>query len=118
MTHAKTPNPKMPGPRRLFGKTVQWMKAKKAAMDAAHDFAVPGERQFRQGEARRGTGAVWQWAQAKRAAADAAHAQHLPGQMMYRRGPRAATGTAWQWHRAREEAMVHAWRRPIGSGRG
>lgn len=117
MTTRKTPNPKMPGQRRMFGKTLQWMKAKRAAQDAAHEFTLPGEHAYRSGEARRGTGVVWQWTKARHAAAEAAHRRPMPGEMMYHRAPPNPTGTAWKWDRSRAEALARAQRWPIGFGR-
>ncbi len=112
-----TPNPKMPGPRRRIGQTLQWMKAKKAAKDRAHEYTLPGEDEYRAGDARRGTGAVWQWAKAQLDAAEASRRRSVPGSLMYQRAPRGATMTAWQWDRSRDEAALRAQRRPIGFGR-
>lgn len=117
MTNTKIPNPKMPGQRRMFGRTLQWMKAKQAAMDAAHAYVQPGEAAYQTGEARRGTGVVWHWKKAQQAAADAARAHPVPGALMYHRAPPALTATAWKWERARSEATARALRWPIGFGR-
>ena len=117
MTKTKTPNTKMPGSRRLFGRTLQWMKAKQAAMDEAHAYKRPGEDSYRSGAVRRGTGAVWHWKKAQQAAAEAARAHPVPGALMYHRAPTAASATAWKWDRSRSEARARAQRWPIGFGR-
>jgi len=117
MTKAKTPNPKMPGPRRKIGQTLQWMKAKKSAKDRAHEYTIPGEDEYRSGDARRGTGAVWHWAKAQMEAAEENRSRPVPGLAMYQRAARGTSMTAWNWDRSREEARLRAQRRPIGFGR-
>ncbi len=117
MSNTKTSNPKMPRPRRMIGSTLQWVKAKQAAMDAANAYVRPGETTYANGEARRGTGVVWHWKKARQQAAAAARAHPVPGALMYQRTPPALTSTAWKWERARSNALAGAERRPIGFGR-
>lgn len=116
MSKTKFPNSKMPGPRRMIGKTLQWMKAKQMAMDEAHAFVRPGEDSYRSGEVRRGTGVVWHWKKAQQSAAEMARATTVPGVLMYHRAVPAASAT-WKWQRARNDVGARARRWTIGSGR-
>ena len=110
MTTLKSPNPRMPGTRRMIGRTLQWMKAKQAALDAAHFYKRPGEDAYRTGEVRRGTGSVWHWKKAQQAAADAARVYTVPGTQMYHRAAPALASTAWRWNRARNDMMPRVFR--------